>query len=198
MVFSPASDCRMWTRSFSTRAIASVVPFPYSTAGNCPARRSRRATPLPAWSRLCTTSFAVSILPSLPLVKERTHRIITMNTLDRFPQKRRHRQNLDTVPRQSLRAQRNRIGDYELFQVGSCQALHGRPRKDRMGRPRIHPPRPSTEQRSCRFHQCPCGIDHIIDYEHIAPSNIAHDMHRFSDVFLVAIPTFINDTQRHV
>ena len=67
-----------------------------------------------------------------------------------------------------------------------------------MGRPGIHAPRPRTEQRGCRFDQRPRSIDHIIDDEHIAPSDIAHDMHRFRDVFLVAVPAFINDTQRHI
>jgi hypothetical protein len=64
-----------------------------------------------------------------------------------------------------------------------------------MGRPRIHPSRPGTEQRGRRFHQCPCGIDHIIDDEYIAPGDITDNMHHLSNVFLVTIPTLINDTQ---
>src|SRR5438034_1262804 len=181
-----------------TVMVCGVAP-PYRMAGTAPARRRRRATPLPVPSRRLTVISGVFIAQApwcSCLHEQGRDGFLVVDPPNGLAEQRRHSQHGHPTGRALLGRERDRVGDDDLLDGRGLDAVDGRARQHGVDAARQDAPRALPLDGGDRLHQRAGGVDHVVDHHRVAAVDVADEVHGHGRPRLVA--PLVDDGQARV
>src|SRR5438552_336971 len=181
-----------------TVMVCGVAP-PYRMAGTAPARRRRRATPLPVPSRRLTVISGVFIAQApwcSCLHEQGRDGFLVVDPPNGLAEQRRHRQHGHPTGHALLGRERDRVGDDDLLDGRGLDAVDGRAPPHGVAAARQDAPRALPLDGGDRLHQRAGGFDHVVDHHRVAAVDVADEVHGHGRPRLVA--PLVDDGQARV